>query len=53
MKILKMSAYYAPEQITSTHLTADLTQAFPDAMFTIENDVPTPTRGGSKKVRTK
>ena len=53
MKILKMSAYYAPEQIASTHLTADLTKAYLEAGFTVENYVPTPTRGVSKEIREK
>ena len=53
MKILKMSAYYAPERISSSHLTADLTRAYLAAGFTIENYVPTPTRGVSKEVRAK
>lgn len=53
MKILKLSAYYAPEQISSSHLSADLTKAYLSAGFTIENFVPTPTRGVSKEVRAK
>ncbi len=51
MKILKMSAYYAPEQISSSHLTEDLNKAYMQAGFIIENYVPTPTRGVSDEVR--
>ena len=53
MKILKLSPYCAPEQVSSSHLTADLNKAFLEAGFTIENYVPTPTRGVSKEVRDK
>lgn len=53
MKILKLSAYHAPEQVSSSHLTADLNDAYLAAGFTIENYVPTPTRGVSKEVRAK
>lgn len=51
MKILKLSAYHAPEQISSSHLTEDLAKAYLAAGFTVENFVPTPTRGVSKEVR--
>ena len=53
MKILKLSTYHAPEQVSSSHLTADLTSAYLAAGFTIENFVPTPTRGVSREVRAK
>ena len=53
MKILKMSAYFEPEQVSSSHLTKDLTAAYIKAGFTIENYVPTPTRGVSGEVRAK
>ncbi len=53
MKILKLSPYCDPEQVSSSHLTSDLNEAFIDAGFTIENYVPTPTRGVSKEVREK
>lgn len=51
MKILKLSPYYAPEQISSTHLSNDLNKVFIDAGFTFEYFVPTPTRGISDEVR--
>ncbi len=45
MKILKLSPYYAPERISSSHLTEDLEQAYVSAGIEIENYCPTPTRG--------
>lgn len=53
MKILKLSPYCDPEQVSSSHLTTDLNEAFVAAGFTIENYAPTPTRGVSKEVRDK
>lgn len=53
MRILKLSPYCDPEQVSSSHLTTDLNEAFYEAGFTIENFVPTPTRGISKEVRDK
>ena len=53
MRILKLSPYCAPEQVSSSHLTKDLTEAYIKAGFTIENYVPTPTRGVSDEVRAK
>ena len=53
MKILKLSAYCSPEQVSSSHLTTDLNEALVAAGFNIENYVPTPTRGVSKEVRKK
>ena len=53
MKVLKLSPYYAPEQISSSHLTEDLTQAYIRAGIVVENYVPTPTRGISQEVRKK
>ena len=53
MKLLKLSAYCDPEQVSSSHLTKDLQAAYLAAGFTIENFVPTPTRGVSKEVREK
>ena len=53
MKILEMSPYYLPEQISSTHLTSDLTVGFINQGFTIENYVPTPCRGISEEIRKK
>lgn len=51
MKILKLSPYYAPEQISSTHLTEDLEKAYAAAGITTEIYCPTPTRGISAEVR--
>lgn len=53
MKILKLSPYCDPEQVSSSHLTTDLNEAFIDAGFIIENYAPAPTRGVSKEVRDK
>lgn len=51
MKILELSSYYSPEQISSSHLTNDLYQALVVAGFSIEEYVPMPTRGISDEVR--
>lgn len=51
MKILKLSPYCFPEQVSSSHLTKDLTEGFANADFYIENYVPTPTRGVSEEIR--
>lgn len=51
MKILKLSPYFPPEQVSSTHLTDDLNQAFADSGILQENFVPMPTRGVSDSVR--
>ena len=51
MKILKLSAYYAPESISSSHLTQDLESAYVAEGFEIEVYAPTPTRGVSDEVR--
>ena len=53
IKILKMPAYYEPEQISSSHLSKDLSAAYLSAGFTVENYVPTPTRGVDKATRKK
>lgn len=53
MKLLKLSSYYKPELISSTHLSKDLEEAYLDAGFTIDVYCPTPTRGISKEVRAK
>ena len=44
MKILRMSSYFYPEQISSTHLSKDLNEAYEKAGFVTEAYVPTPTR---------
>ena len=53
IKILKMPAYYDPEQISSSHLSKDLGEAYIAAGFVTENYVPTPTRGIDKATRKK
>ena len=52
-KILKLSSYCIPEQVSSTHLTKDLNEALFNAGFIYENFVPTPCRGISKEERKK
>lgn len=49
MKMLRLSPYYAPERISSTHLTDDLEAAYAKAGFFTELYVPTPTRGISEE----
>ena len=53
MKILKFPSYYLPEQISSSHLTKDLEEAYINSGCIIENFVPTPTRGVTKEIRKK
>ncbi|WP_083262996.1 glycosyltransferase family 4 protein [Merdimonas faecis] len=53
LKILQMSAYCDPEQISSSHLTDDLYDAFSKSNICVEDYVPTPCRGISKEVRSK
>ena len=53
MRILKLSSYCYPEQVSSSHLSRDLNRAFLCENFTIVNYVPTPTRGVSDEVRKK
>lgn len=53
MKMLRLRAYYAPEVISSSHMSKDTESAFVDAGFSIINFTPTPTRGVSKEVRKK
>lgn len=53
MKALKLSSYYEPEQVASTHLTRDLDQAYVRAGFAIEIYAPSPTRGISDEIREK
>lgn len=53
MKILKLSSYYAPEQISSSHLSRDLEDAYLDAGFTLDVYCPTPTRGVTEEIREK
>lgn len=53
MKILKLPSYYFPETISSSHLSADLEEAYTTAGFEMEIYVPTPTRGISVETRNK
>ena len=53
IKILQLSPYFAPEQISSSHLSKDLTDGYINNGMVIENYVPTPTRGISAEVRKK
>ena len=53
MKILKLASYYTPEQISSTHLSKDLNDAYLKEGFTFDVYAPTPTRGISGEVRKK
>lgn len=51
MKILKLPPYYFPEQVSSTHLSADLTEGFVSKGWLVENIVPMPCRGISDELR--
>ncbi len=51
MKVLKLSSYYAPERISSSHLTVDMEEAYIKAGITTEVYAPTPTRGVTKEER--
>lgn len=51
MKILKLSSYYQPEQISSSHLTKDLEDAYIKNGFEIVVHTPMPTRNISEQVR--
>lgn len=51
MKVLKLTPYYAPERISSSHLTADMEKAYVDAGIISEIYAPMPTRGVSKEER--
>lgn len=52
-KILKLSPYFYPEQVSSSHMTRDLNEELFCSGYTIENYVPTPSRGITKDVRDK
>ena len=45
MKVLKLACYYAPERISSSHLTEDMEEAYEAAGILTEVYAPTPTRG--------
>lgn len=51
MKILRLPTYYFPENISSSHLSGDLQEAYVNAGFEIEAYAPTPTRGITDEVR--
>ncbi len=53
MKILKLSPYCFPEQISSSHLTNDLYEAFQKSGIETEIYCPTPTRGIDEETREK
>lgn len=52
-KILKLSPYFYPEQVSSTHMSRDFNKELFEAGYTIENYVPTPCRGITKELREK
>lgn len=51
MKVLKLACYYAPERISSSHLTVDMEEAYVKAGIVSEIYAPTPTRGVSEEER--
>lgn len=51
MKLLKMSPYCYPEQISSSHLSKDLDEIYIKNGIFVENYVPTPCRGISEETR--
>ena len=51
MKILRLPSYYFPENVSSSHLSKDLQEAYVNAGFEIEAYAPTPTRGITDEVR--
>ena len=53
MKVLKLSPYYEPEQISSSHLTKDLEDVYIKNGFEIIVHTPIPTRNFSEQVRNK
>ncbi len=53
MKILKLSPYYYPEQVSSSHLSDDLEEALVKEGIDIEIYAPIPTRGISDETRKK
>ncbi len=50
MNILKLSHYYFPEKISSSHLSEDLEDAYINAGYTLTVLAPTPTRGISEEI---
>ena len=53
MKILKLSSYYYPENVASSHLADDLKEACLKANIAAEVFAPVPCRGVSEEVRNK
>ena len=53
MRILQLSAYFEPEQVSSSHLTNDLYTELAKNDIEIVDYVPAPCRGVSKEVRDK
>lgn len=53
MKILKLSPYTFPEKIASSHISADLSEAYKRAEIRVENYTPTPCRGIDEQTREK
>lgn len=53
MRILFLSAYNFPEEVSSSHMSRNRNQAFADAGFYMDVYTPTPTRGVSKETREK
>lgn len=53
MKVLMLSPYCYPEQISSSHLTDDLFQAFSSEGVVVDVYSPTPCRGIDKETRKK
>lgn len=51
MRILKLSPYYEPEQISSSHLSKDLEEAYINSGYEIVIIAPIPSRGISSDVR--
>lgn len=53
IRILLLPAYFAPEQMASSHLNKDRYDAFCNAGFELEVYTPTPTRNVSNDIREK
>jgi len=53
IEILKLPPYSYPEQVSSSHLSEDMNEAFRDAGFHTISYVPTPCRGIDEKTRKK
>ena len=51
MRILRLRAYYTPEQTASSYLDEDMNEAYKKYDITIVNYTPMPTRGVSEDVR--